>query len=129
MNWVSFAFKMLANRDKIAQLWEQLKPIIKESQSRLPQVNQLLQEIDPSLAEQVQEGRETIQQQPDTSFTVEWMQESLNKLSGAELAVDGDYGEQTRAAVRAFQEEHDLDPDGWAGIQTCVKIYQELQNA
>ena len=127
MNWISFAFKLISNREKVVELWNQLKPIIQESQDRLPQVNALLNEIDPSLLE----GRTPTAQpdQPDTSFTVEWMQESLNKLDDADLTVDGDYGEKTREAVRAFQESRDLEPDGWAGIKTCVKIYQELQDA
>ena len=124
MNWVSFAFKLFANRDKFLELYEQVKPIIRESQQKLPRVNELLKEIDPELAQ----DQPLAAGQPDSSFTVEWMQESLNKLSDADLKVDGDYGEMTRAAVRKFQEEHDLDPDGWAGIQTCVKIYQELQD-
>ena len=126
MNWISFAFKLISNREKVVELWNQLKPIIQESQDRLPQVNALLNEIDPSLLE----GRTPTAQtdQPDTSFTVEWMQESLNKLDDADLTVDGDYGEKTREAVRAFQENRGLEPDGWAGIKTCVKIYQELQD-
>jgi peptidoglycan hydrolase-like protein with peptidoglycan-binding domain len=127
MNWVSYAYKLLANREKYMDLYEQLKPIIREAQQRLPQVDKLLKELDPELAEQP--SQQSSLQKPDSEFSVEWMQESLNKLSNADLVVDGDYGEKTREAVRQYQGENDLDPDGWAGIQTCVKIYQQLQEA
>ena len=61
-------------------------------------------------------------------MSVDWLQESLNKLGTSPvLAVDGDYGEQTKAAVAEYQEEHPpLVIDGWAGVATQASIYEEL---
>jgi peptidoglycan hydrolase-like protein with peptidoglycan-binding domain len=117
MDWINLAFKVFANREKIADIYKQIKPLIPQITKVAPKAAELIQEIDPELLDA-----------PQTSFTVEWMQESLNKLTdGVDLVVDGDYGELTRAAVRKFQEQNGLDPDGWAGIQTCVEIYKKLQ--
>ena len=117
MDWINLAFKVFANRDKIADMYKQIKPLIPQITKVAPKVGDLIQQIDPELLNQ-----------PQTSFSVEWMQESLNKLTDdVDLVVDGDYGEMTRAAVRKFQEQNGLEPDGWAGIQTCVEIYKKMQ--
>jgi peptidoglycan hydrolase-like protein with peptidoglycan-binding domain len=116
MNWVEVAFKLFSNREKIFDIYRQIKPMIPQITKVAPKAADLLREIDPEFADA-----------PQTSFSVEWMQESLNTLNDAKLVVDGDYGEMTRNAVREFQEDHGLEPDGWAGIQTCVEIYKLLQ--
>ncbi|WP_165989478.1 D-Ala-D-Ala carboxypeptidase family metallohydrolase [Streptomyces sp. YIM 98790] len=43
---------------------------------------------------------------------------------GAVLAIDGDFGPATEAAVRRFQSAYGLSVDGVAGPQTFNKIYQ-----
>jgi peptidoglycan hydrolase-like protein with peptidoglycan-binding domain len=62
-----------------------------------------------------------------SGYSVEWLQESLNEVNDAGLEVDGDYGPATKAAVMEFQETRGLKVDGWAGIQTCAQIQQELE--
>src|SRR4029077_16570667 len=72
-------------------------------------------------------GGLTPKQEPE-SFSVTWLQESLNKLGAKpQLVVDGDYGELTKQAVRQYQQDHDgLVVDGWAGVNTQASIYEEL---
>lgn len=119
MDWINVAFKVFANREKIFDMFQQIKPLIPQIVKVAPKVGELMQEINPDLMSA-----------PQTSFSVEWMQESLNKLTDdVDLVVDGDYGELTRAAVKKFQEANGLTPDGWAGIQTCVEIYKKLQGS
>ncbi|HET8641148.1 MAG TPA: M15 family metallopeptidase [Pseudonocardiaceae bacterium] len=48
--------------------------------------------------------------------------------SGENLALDGDFGPATEAAVRRFQNGYGLSADGVAGSQTFSKIYA-LQDA
>ncbi len=48
---------------------------------------------------------------------VKVLQRRLN-LAGANLAVDGDFGPLTEAAVRAYQRSRKLVVDGWVGPQT-----------
>lgn len=53
---------------------------------------------------------------------VRWIQESLNQLINAGLAVDGINGERTKAAVRQFQSQHELTPDGIVGARTKAAL-------
>lgn len=50
------------------------------------------------------------------------LQTLLNELSGAGLAVDGDFGLRTHRAVRAFQAATGLSPDGIVGPATAAKL-------
>jgi hypothetical protein len=58
--------------------------------------------------------------QGSTGPQVECVQERLNEVTvgGTPLPVDAVYGEQTAAAVRAFQEANGLTPDGIVGPTT-----------
>jgi hypothetical protein len=51
-----------------------------------------------------------------------WLQDSLNKLLGLHLAVDGIYGDQTKDAVTQFQAKNGLQEDGVAGPITKGRI-------
>ena len=54
-------------------------------------------------------------------YDVEWVQKTLN-AQGAKLQVDGIMGEQTVKAVKQFQQDHGLEPDGWIGVLTTAKL-------
>jgi peptidoglycan hydrolase-like protein with peptidoglycan-binding domain len=62
---------------------------------------------------------------------IEWIQTSLNKLRvpGTPLAVDGNCGRGTRAAVRAFQQTDHLIVDGLPGPKTVGAITEALAAA
>jgi peptidoglycan hydrolase-like protein with peptidoglycan-binding domain len=49
---------------------------------------------------------------------VRWIQQSLNRIMGLRLAVDGRIGPQTRSAVRSFQQRRGLAADGIVGPRT-----------
>jgi putative peptidoglycan binding protein len=49
---------------------------------------------------------------------VRWVQQSLNKILGMRLAVDGMMGPQTRRAIRSFQQQQGLVVDGVVDPQT-----------
>ena len=53
------------------------------------------------------------------------LQRSLNTL-GFSLKVDGHFGPATEEAVRAFQVNHGLTADGWAGNRTMAAIGRAL---
>ena len=50
------------------------------------------------------------------------MQTALIQL-GYQIAADGSFGKNTRAAVLAFQKDYDLKADGLAGNQTLTLLY------
>jgi hypothetical protein len=49
---------------------------------------------------------------------IRWVQESLNKILGLRLAIDGIMGAQTRSAIRSFQKQAGLSADGRVGEKT-----------
>ena len=49
---------------------------------------------------------------------IRWVQQSLNKILGLRLAVDGVMGAQTRSAIRSFQQRRGLVADGVVGAKT-----------
>lgn len=62
---------------------------------------------------------------------VRWLQESLNAL-GAHLEVDGQFGDKTKAALKAFQKNHKdengrkLEVDGVYGHHTARSLFLAL---
>lgn len=56
-----------------------------------------------------------------TGNPVRWVQWELNE-SGAKLAVDGDFGAKTLAAVRSFQKSKSLTVDGIVGVKTKAAL-------
>jgi peptidoglycan hydrolase-like protein with peptidoglycan-binding domain len=57
---------------------------------------------------------------------VEAMQYLL-RLNGADIEVDGDFGEQTDQAVHAFQQKNDLTVDGLVGPETWGALFVAVQ--
>jgi putative peptidoglycan binding protein len=57
---------------------------------------------------------------------VRWVQDSLNRILGLRLSVDGVVGTQTRSAIRSFQERNGLMVDGIVGPQTDAKLRAAL---
>ena len=50
---------------------------------------------------------------------IRWVQQSLNRIGGLRLAVDGIMGPATRSAIRSFQHHQGLVADGVVGAQTA----------
>ncbi|MGB7974758.1 MAG: peptidoglycan-binding domain-containing protein [Roseiarcus sp.] len=57
--------------------------------------------------------------------TISGLQPALTML-GYRIAVDGDYGAETRQVVTSFQMRSGIVPDGVAGAQTEAKLLTEL---
>jgi lysozyme family protein len=51
-----------------------------------------------------------------------WVQQSLNIVDNAGLLVDGNFGRQTRAAIRSFDQSHGLPPDGLITDELCTAL-------
>ncbi len=61
----------------------------------------------------------------DQGSAVEELQQRLAELHYFAAEVDGNYGERTVAAVKAFQEKNDLTADGVAGSATLSRLYSD----
>jgi peptidoglycan hydrolase-like protein with peptidoglycan-binding domain len=64
---------------------------------------------------------------PDV-HTISGLQQAL-KMLGYRIAVDGDYGPETRQAVTGFQMHTGIVADGIAGAQTEGKLLMELSRS
>lgn len=58
----------------------------------------------------------------DESGYVKTLQILLNKYNNAKLTEDGDFGNATLAAVRAYQQSRKLDVDGIVGAKTWAQL-------
>lgn len=66
---------------------------------------------------------------PVFDATVAWVQQALNVLMHANLAVDGIAGPATFDAVAAFQAANRINPDGVTGPATVAVITGQLRAA
>ena len=58
----------------------------------------------------------------DTGSMVKWIQEALDSLGYYDGEITGHYGNKTKEAVRAFQNDYDLGRDGVAGGKTIAAL-------
>ena len=65
----------------------------------------------------------------DSGSAVLTLQKALTALGFYDGALDGDFGSGTQAAVIAFQEAHNLKPDGIVGTDTARALNQALAAA
>ena len=64
-----------------------------------------------------------------TGSSVKNLQTKLKKLGFYNASIDGDYGDTTVAAVKAFQKKYNLTADGVAGSETLKKLDSAYKNA
>ena len=64
-----------------------------------------------------------------TGSAVKDLQTKLKKLGFYNASIDGDYGDTTVAAVKAFQKKYNLTADGVAGSETLKKLDTAYKNA
>ena len=64
-----------------------------------------------------------------TGSAVKDLQTKLKKLGFYNASIDGDYGDTTVAAVKAFQKKYNLTSDGVAGSETLKKLDSAYKNA
>ena len=62
----------------------------------------------------------------DEAVDGRWIQDALNRILGISLAVDGQIGPQSRAAIRSFQQQRGLAVDGVVGPRTEAALRDAL---
>lgn len=77
-------------------------------------------------------GEDDLLEQGECGTQVRGLQEALNRLGyrdarGRALAIDGDFGDNTRHALQAFQQDHGLKVDGIVGSKTLEALEQAKQ--
>lgn len=61
-------------------------------------------------------------QSGDSGESVQYLQNLLNSYDRALLDADGEFGENTEIAVKAFQEKNGIESDGIVGDETWALL-------
>lgn len=126
--------KLFANKAKIEreialikQLWLDMQPAVAKLRQEAPEIFALGRDLIAVFAPQMQQYLAGVA--PLAEIRVADLQRQLQKLGyyKSPLKIDNVYGPGTTAAVRAFQKDHGLEEDGWAGMQeTLPAIWTEV---
>lgn len=135
------ALRAWQNKDRFVSIWKKIEPA-------MPHLNEAYNVVQPHLPDIVGEARQLAMilwpelresigsSGPLVIFTTTWVQEKLNAVEGTKLDVDSDYGDETEAAVKRFQERMvrerregwvPKDVDGVAGTKTCFALWEDAQ--
>lgn len=118
----------------VKKVMDQAKPLVDQYSAVEPELIPLITAIMNDLFPTMQSTKKALPR-PIGGYDVKWLQSSLNKLIGAKLDADGDYGRETKKAVEKYQKSlvdrkvddwTKDDVDGWAGMKTCAAIYNDL---
>jgi peptidoglycan hydrolase-like protein with peptidoglycan-binding domain len=124
---ISIGFRVISNKNEIMQVWNEIAPLIQQATKTYASVKNLVDRIAPGVLDQVASTVEPLTKGDDGSFSAYWLEESLNKILNTNLVVDGDIGEESRKAIRIFQEQEGLPVDGWAGAGTTARVLARLE--
>ena len=129
--YAEIAFKALGQRGNIeaiiaksAPLVEKAKPVVAEIMKEWPHLSPMVQEVWDKMF-----GATPAKAGAPTDFSLNWLQDALNKVGMGPITVDGAMGPQTHEAIKKYQQARGLVADGWAGIQTTTALYNELTAA
>lgn len=133
MEWLNTILALLRVGPEVKKWIDVGLPIIdelgKEDSKLIPVFEKIGKELFPSLSDQIAIVAAAADALFDPHGTM-WVQRSLNLLQDSGLAVDGQYGSRTKAAVTAYQTANQpaAGPiDGWAGPVTCRVIEAEME--
>jgi murein L,D-transpeptidase YcbB/YkuD len=118
-DYIPAAWRAYNHLGEIRDLQARALPHIQALMAMMPQAQALYTEIFP-------EAQQQAQHPPAMSgISVTQLQEMLNHY-GANLRVDGKYGDNTHKAVEAYQRGHGLTVDGWAGSETLNHLFAKV---
>jgi hypothetical protein len=133
--FLPYVFRAISNMDRISAVLTKAAPLLPEALALynkvvvlVPETVDLINAIAPGVLPLATSttGHVTIPEPLPEGFTMDWVQESLNKVNGAALVVDGFYGPKTHEALMSYQKSRGLTVDGWAGPLTCAKLFAEV---
>jgi peptidoglycan hydrolase-like protein with peptidoglycan-binding domain len=133
-NFLPYVFRAINNMDKISTVLPKLQTLAPEfialyqkAAALVPEITDLLNTIVPGLIPTGSQPPHVVVPEPvPEGFTIDWVQDSLNKVMGANLTVDGQYGPRTHEALMSYQKSRGLNVDGWAGPLTCAKLFADV---
>ena len=120
MDLIGLGLKVYRRRDDIARVYALLAPAWKALQPTINELVPLLKGLLIDFAPQLAAAMEA----RSLTYDVKTVQGKLRE-KGYRVALDGDYGDQTRSAIRQFQRDHHLTIDGWAGFETLSVLFAD----
>lgn len=132
MEWLGTLLQLLRVAPEVKKWIDVGLPIVTELQKEDPKLIPIFEQIGKQLFPGISDKIKIVAAAADALFDPHgtmWVQRSLNLLQDAGLAMDGEYGKLTKAAVEVFQKAHQpaAGPvDGWAGDLTCTAIAEEM---
>jgi peptidoglycan hydrolase-like protein with peptidoglycan-binding domain len=120
-DYIPAAWRAYQHLGEIRDLQARAMPHIQALMALAPQAQQLYAEVFPEAQ------RQAVHPPAMSGISVEQLQEMLNHY-GANLRVDGKYGDRTHKAVEAYQRGHGLTVDGWAGSETLDHLFGKVSS-
>lgn len=128
-NYVPAAWRAYQHLEEIQALQQQAQPHIQALLALAPAAQRLYQEIFPD-AQQGPSAQPPLaapaERKRAVGVSVKHLQEMLNHF-GANLKVDGIYGDATHKAIENYQRTNGLEPDGWAGNVTLHHLFNRIE--
>jgi murein L,D-transpeptidase YcbB/YkuD len=133
--FLPYVFRAINNMDRISAMLTKMAPLLPEALALynkaivlVPEAVDLINTIAPGVLPLATSTTSPVVPEPlPEGFTMDWVQQSLNQLMGANLVVDGLYGPKTHEALMSYQKSRGLTVDGWAGPLTCAKLFAEIK--
>jgi peptidoglycan hydrolase-like protein with peptidoglycan-binding domain len=122
-DYIPAAWRAYQHLGEIRDLQARALPHIQALMAMGPQAQALYAKIFP----EAQQSQQQSGQHPPkmVGISVKQLQEMLNHY-GANLKVDGVYGDNTHKAIEAYQRGHGLTVDGWAGSETLNSLFGKV---
>lgn len=128
-NYVPAAWRAYQHLEEIQSLQQRAQPHLQALLALAPEAQRLYKDIFPDVP-QAQPLPTVVAHPADrkraVGVSVKHLQEMLNHY-GANLKVDGDYGDATHRAIKKYQQDNGLEPDGWAGNITLHHLYNRIE--
>jgi peptidoglycan hydrolase-like protein with peptidoglycan-binding domain len=118
-DYIPAAWRAYQHLGQIRDLQARALPHIQALMAMGPEAQALYASIFPEAQRQAQHPPAM------KGVSVEQLQEMLNHY-GANLKVDGKYGDRTHKAIENFQHENGLTVDGWAGTETLNHLFGKV---
>lgn len=101
---------------------------LKDAQEMLKKALKINPTTSYTKTEEVKEANKSYLSVGDTGAEVSELQRNLNTVLNAGLAIDGDFGSATKAALKTFQSKYGLTADGLYGKNSRAKMDEVLKS-
>ena len=129
-NYIPAAWRAYQHLEEVQSLQQRAQPHIQALLALAPEAQRLYQEIFPDAQKapplQLPPVAPPAERKRGVGVSVKHLEEMLNQC-GANLKVDGIYGDATHKAIENYQRGNGLEVDGWAGNITLHHLFNRIE--